>query len=209
MKKLLLVSLVLILDLLSSHPAEAQKLATVHKIGFLGVSGGPAGAHEVFRRSLRELGHQEGHNIVIEYRSDEGRPRLVELATELIRQKVDVIVASGGPAARAANDVTKTIPIVFTTSGDPIESGFANSLARPGVNMTGMTWLSFELVANGSNCLSMPCLPYRGWPFCQIRSIQVSNGNYVRRRAPLGSWELALTTTGLESLLTLTPPTLQ
>jgi putative ABC transport system substrate-binding protein len=146
MKKLLLVSLVLILDLLSSHPAEAQKLATVHKIGFLGVSGGPAGAHEVFRRSLRELGHQEGHNIVIEYRSDEGRPRLVELATELIRQKVDVIVASGGPAARAANDVTKTIPIVFTTSGDPIESGFANSLARPGVNMTGMTWLSFELV---------------------------------------------------------------
>jgi putative tryptophan/tyrosine transport system substrate-binding protein len=92
------------------------------------------------------LGYAEGHNIVIEYRSAEGRPRLLELANELVREKVEVIVASGGPAARSAKDAAKTIPIVFATSGDPVESGFVDSIARPGENMTGMSWLSFELV---------------------------------------------------------------
>jgi putative tryptophan/tyrosine transport system substrate-binding protein len=121
MKKLPLVLLVLTLVLLPSHPAEAQKLSTVHKIGFLGVSRNPTGGAEALRRSLREIGYGEGRNIVIEYRSGEGRPRLAELATELIREKVDVIVASGGPAARSAKDATNTIPIVFTTSGDPID----------------------------------------------------------------------------------------
>ena len=126
--------------------AEAQKPPTVRKIGFLGAPGGPGGAHEVFRQSLLELGYAEGRNIVIEHRSAEGRPRLVELANELVREKVEVIVASGGPAARSAKEATKSIPIVFTTSGDPVEHGFVDSIARPGGNMTGMSWLSFELV---------------------------------------------------------------
>jgi putative ABC transport system substrate-binding protein len=103
-------------------------------------------SYEVFRQSLRELGYAEGHNIVIEYRTAEGRPRLLELANELVREKVEVIVAAGGPAARSAKDATKMIPIVFTTSGDPVELGYVDSLARPGRNMTGLTWLSFELV---------------------------------------------------------------
>jgi len=141
-----IVSLFATVVLFSSHPAEAQKPPTVRKIGFLASAGGPSGAHEVFRRSLRELGYAEGHNIVIEYRSAEGRPRLLELANELVREKVEVIVANGGPAARSAKDATKTMPIVFATSGEPVETGFVDSIARPGGNMTGMSWLSFELV---------------------------------------------------------------
>ena len=146
MKRMPIVSLFATLVLLSSHPAEAQKPPTFRKIGFLASGGGPAGAPEVFRRSLREFGYAEGHNIVIEYRSAEGRPRLLELAKELVQEKVEVIVASGGPAARSAKDATKTISIVFATSGEPVESGFVDSIARPGGNMTGMSWLSFELV---------------------------------------------------------------
>ena len=146
MKRMPIVSLFATVVLFSSHPAEAQKPPTVRKIGFLASAGGPSGAHEVFRRSLRELGYAEGHNIVIEYRSAEGRPRLLELANELVREKVEVIVASGGPAARSAKDATKTMPIVFATSGEPVETGFVDSIARPGGNMTGMSWLSFELV---------------------------------------------------------------
>ena len=146
MKRMPIVSLFATLVLFSFHLAEAQKPPTVRKIGFLASAGGPAGAHEVLWRSLRELGYAEGHNIVIEHRSAEGRPRLLELANELVREKVEVIVANGGPAARSAKDATKTIPIVFATSGEPVESGFVDSIARPGGNMTGMSWLSFELV---------------------------------------------------------------
>jgi putative ABC transport system substrate-binding protein len=133
--------------LTSVQLAEAQKAPTVRKIGFLGsAASGLILSYEVFRQSLRELGYAEGHNIAIEYRTAEGRPRLLELANELVREKVEVIVAAGGPAARSAKDATKTIPIVFTVSGDPVESGYVDSLARPGGNMTGMSWLSFELV---------------------------------------------------------------
>jgi putative ABC transport system substrate-binding protein len=129
-----------------SHLAKAQNSQTVRKIGFLSVAGSPAGALALFRQSLAELGYAEGHNAVIEFRSAESRTRLLELANELLREKVDLIVASGGPAARSAQDATKTIPIIFATSGEPVEGGFVDSLARPGGNMTGMSWLSFELV---------------------------------------------------------------
>jgi putative ABC transport system substrate-binding protein len=130
----------------SVERAETQKSPAVRKIGLLSWSGSPSGANEVFRRSLGELGYAEGHNIVIEHRSAEGRPRLLELANELVREKVEVIVAGGGPAARSAKDATKTIPIVFVTSGGPVEGGFVDSIARPGGNMTGMSWMSFEIV---------------------------------------------------------------
>jgi putative tryptophan/tyrosine transport system substrate-binding protein len=132
MKRMPIVSLFATLVLFSSHPAEAQRPPTVRKIGFLASSAsGPISSfYEVLRQSLRELGYAEGHNIVIGYRSAEGRPRLLELANELVREKVEVIVAGGGPAARSAKDATKIIPIVFTTSGDPVESGYVDSLAR-------------------------------------------------------------------------------
>ena len=126
-------------------PAEAQQPAKVRKIGFLNQTGAPAAFVEAFRQGIRELGYIEGQNIVIEYRSAERGTQLTELATELVQEKVEVIVAAG-PGAPAAKKATETIPIVFTFSGDPIEAGFIDSLARPGRNMTGITWLAFELV---------------------------------------------------------------
>jgi putative tryptophan/tyrosine transport system substrate-binding protein len=147
MKRMPIVFLLAMFVLSLSHPVEAQKPPTIRKIGFLGsAASGLILSYEVFRQSLRELGYAEGHNIAIEYRTAEGRRRLLELANELVREKVEVIVAAGGPAARSAKEATKTIPIVFTVSGEPVEAGFVDSLARPGGNMTGMSWLSFELV---------------------------------------------------------------
>src|SRR5262245_15236247 len=147
MKRLPIVCLLATVMLLSAHLAEAQKPPTIRKIGFLAsLESGIISGYEVFRQSLRELGYAEGHTIIIEYRSAEGRPRLLELANELVRGKVEVIVASGGPATRSAQDATKTIPIVFAASGEPVEAGFVDTIARPGGNLTGMSWLSFELV---------------------------------------------------------------
>src|SRR5512132_1080869 len=104
-----------ILMLFSLGSSDAQKSPAIRKIGFLGASRGPGDAYEVFRRSLEELGYADGRNIVIELRGADSRPRLLELANELIREKVELIVASGGPATRSAKDATNTIPIVFTT----------------------------------------------------------------------------------------------
>jgi len=146
MKELFIVSLIATLVLLSPLVAEAQNSPSVRKIGFLGVTEGPGDALHVLQRSLAELGYVKRQNIVIEVRAADTRPKLLELANELIREKVEVIVASGGPATRSAQDATKTIPIVFATSGEPVEAGFVASLARPGGNMTGMSWLAFELV---------------------------------------------------------------
>jgi putative ABC transport system substrate-binding protein len=102
---------------------------------------------EAIRLALRELGYIEGQNIVIEYRYAEGkRDRLPELAVELVRLKVDIIVTGGGRLLRAAMNATKTIPIVMTGGGaDPVETGLVESLARPGGNVTGVTNLGGEL----------------------------------------------------------------
>ena len=92
-----------------------------------------------FRQGLRELGYVEGQNVVIEYRSADGRPeRFPDLATELVRLKVDVIVTRGTSAALGAKHVTDTIPIVMASSGDPVFAGLVTSLARPGANVTGL-----------------------------------------------------------------------
>ena len=91
---------------------------------------------------MRELGYIEGQNIIIESRSAKLETQLIPLANELVQQKVEVIVTSG-PAARLAKKASETIPIVFNLSGDPVEPGFIDSLARPGRNMTGISQLSF------------------------------------------------------------------
>jgi len=146
MNKKIVLLVVAAAVLTSGHMAEAQKPTKVRRVGFLTATGaGQQNFYEVFRKGLRELGYTEGHNIVIEYRSAESRTRLAELATELVQWKADVIVAAGG-AAGPAKMATDTIPIVFLFSGDPIEAGLVVSLARPGGNMTGITWLAFELV---------------------------------------------------------------
>jgi putative ABC transport system substrate-binding protein len=101
---------------------------------------------ELFRKGLRDFGYVEGKSIAIEYRYAEGKAeRLAELAAELVRLKVDCIITAGGQPTAAAQQATKTIPIVMAVSGDPVASGFVASLARPGGNITGLTILSPEL----------------------------------------------------------------
>src|SRR5262249_20185968 len=101
---------------------------------------------DAFRQGLRERGYVEGQNIAIEYRAADGRiERFPELATELVRLNPDLIVAGNPPAARAAKEATTTIPIVVPVMGDPVGDGLVASLARPGGNITGMTFLGPEL----------------------------------------------------------------
>ncbi len=101
---------------------------------------------EAFRQGLRELGYVEGENIVIEWRSAEGKlDRLPDLAAELVQLKVDIIVSAGPAATRPLKEATKTIPIVMAQDSDPVGTGFVASLARPGGNITGLSTLAPEL----------------------------------------------------------------
>jgi len=132
--------------------ADAQQPAKVPRIGML-LNLSPEHPEgrplvDVFRQALRELGYVEGRNIVIEYRWAEGRiERFPALAAELVRLKVDLIVAVNTPAARAAKQATTTIPIVVPAMQDPVKDGLVASLGRPGGNVTGVTFLGPELVA--------------------------------------------------------------
>ena len=130
--------------------ADAQQPKKVPRLGYLSpvdpATDSPRA--EGIRLALRELGYIEGQNIAIEYRYAEGRPdREPGLAAELVRLKVDIIVAAAGdPTIQAAKDATKTIPIVMTGQGsDPVRAGHVESLARPGGNITGLTSLNREL----------------------------------------------------------------
>ena len=125
---------------------EAQQTTRIPRIGFLGTSSASflSARIEIFRQGLSELGYVEGKNIDIEYRFADGKDdRLPELAAELVRLKVDTIVCT--PGGLAAKNATKTIPIVFVGSGDPVGTGLVASLARPGGNLTGLTILNPEL----------------------------------------------------------------
>ena len=129
-------------------PAQAQQPTKIPRIGYLiGLS--PAGFAvrlDAFRQGLRELGYVEGKNIVIEWRSSEGKTdRLPGLAAELVRLKVDVIVSTGPPGTRATKEATSTIPIVMSNDNDPVGNGFVASLARPGGNITGLATLYPEI----------------------------------------------------------------
>ncbi len=135
--------------LMAPLAADAQPLANIPRIGWLGGTSpavNPA-VLEAFRHGLREHGWVEGQNLVIEYRWAEGRfERLPDLAAELVRLPVDVIVpVASDPAIRAAQQATSTIPIVMAVSSDPVGSGFVASLARPGGNITGVSGLVPEV----------------------------------------------------------------
>jgi putative tryptophan/tyrosine transport system substrate-binding protein len=128
--------------------AEAQQAGKIFRIGFLdnSTASGSAGLLEVFQQELRKLGWIEGKNITIEYRfADQKNERLPELAADLVRLKVDLIVTSGGPTPFAAKGATTTIPIVMTTSTNPVGEGLVASLARPGGNVTGFAGIASEL----------------------------------------------------------------
>ena len=128
--------------------AEAQQAGQAARIGYLAANL-TVSPHmtEAFRQGLRDLGYVDGRSVVIEYRDAEGKyDRLPARAAELVALKVDVIVAADTPAALAAKQATRTLPIVFIGAGDPVTIGLVTSLARPGGNVTGLSLLAPELV---------------------------------------------------------------
>ena len=146
-KKIAVLTLCAMLFALCSA-AEAQQTGKIFRIGFLDPSNasGSAGLVEVFLQELGKLGWIEGKNFIIEYRFGEQKPeRVPELAADLVRLKVDLIVVSGITAALAAKKATTTIPIVMTSVVDPVGAGLVASLARPGGNVTGFSGLGVEL----------------------------------------------------------------
>jgi putative ABC transport system substrate-binding protein len=129
--------------LAAPRAVEAQSAGNVYRVGYLSATSKTSspGILEAFRQGLRELGWVEGQNIVVEYRWAEGRlDRLPDLAAELVRLRVDVIVASPTPGALAAKSATRTIPIVAVSLTHPVELGLVASLARPGGNVTGLSY---------------------------------------------------------------------
>jgi len=148
-----LIAVLILLPALLAAPlaADAQQAGKVPRIGFLGVTS-PSDRPlllDAFRQRLRELGWVEGQNIVIDYRYAEGRVgRLPDLAAELVRLKVDLIVSFGTQGVTAAKNATETIPIVMIAVRDPVGTGLIESLARPGGNVTGMSgYAGLETVA--------------------------------------------------------------
>jgi putative tryptophan/tyrosine transport system substrate-binding protein len=129
-------------------PAEAQQTKKIPRIGYLSLQSSSSGRNldDPFRQGLTALGYVEGKNVIIEYRWAEGNfDRLTELAAELVRLKVDVIVARGTRSVRAAKQATSTIPIVVPIVADPVGDGLVASLAHPGGNVTGLTPMTPDL----------------------------------------------------------------
>ena len=147
-----LIGLAVILGLsltLALFPAQAQEAGEIRRIGFLSHLSSPPTAlrYQAFQKGLRDLGWVEGKNITIEYRFAEGkRERLPDLAAELLRHKVEIVVVEGGEAASVVQQMSKTIPIVMAESTAPVERGLVQSLARPGGNITGLSLNPLELI---------------------------------------------------------------
>ncbi|MEO5844095.1 MAG: ABC transporter substrate-binding protein, partial [Caldimonas sp.] len=135
--------------------AVAQSVGKIKRIGYLASGSRTFGLHESFQQGLRELGWVAGQNIEIEYRFADGRfERLPELVAELVRLKVDVIVAQPTTAAQAAKNATSTLPIVMINVGDPVGIGLVDSLARPGGNVTGPAFgVGLESIPKGLELL--------------------------------------------------------
>jgi len=142
------ICLLLTVFLLTAFHAQAQQAKKVARIGYMSALSPIAESTRIesLKQGLHELGYYEGKNIVFEWRFGEGKPdRLSELASELVRLKVDVIVTAGSTSARAAKEATSTIPVVMVQVIDPVGSGLVASLARPGGNVTGLSTLSPEI----------------------------------------------------------------
>src|SRR5262252_1800793 len=152
--------------MVASLAAEGQQAGRVSRIAYLGTRTPSDFGLISFRQALRELGWVEGQNLAIEYRFAEGRlDRLPELAAELARLKVDVFVAHSTPGAKAAKRATETIPIVMISVGDPVGLELIANLARPGGNLTGLSYSAFGLeiigktigAIQGSHPQDSPC----------------------------------------------------
>ena len=129
-------------------PANSQQPKKLPQIGFLTLRSAPSDQDEAFKQALRDLGWIEGQNFTIEWRGAAGKTeKLAELAADLVRRKVDVIVASATPSVQAAKNATNTIPIVMSSAADPVGVGLVASLARPGGNITGLSNQAADLAA--------------------------------------------------------------
>jgi putative tryptophan/tyrosine transport system substrate-binding protein len=149
MNKKTLVSMFAVVILVFVHLAEAQQTGKIFRIGILdgSTASGSAVLLEAFRQEMSKLGWIEGKSITFEYRfAEQKNERLPELAADLVRLKVDLIVVASRPTALAAKSATASIPIVMTNVGDPVGAGLITSLARPGGNVTGFSSLSPELI---------------------------------------------------------------
>jgi putative tryptophan/tyrosine transport system substrate-binding protein len=151
MKEKVAVSVIITLVFFLFHLAEAQQPAKMPRIGLIYSSGtaqNPSPLFDAFRQGLQDLGYVEGKNILLEHRYGEGRlDRMPALLSDLVQDKVDVIVATNNVAISAAQKATKTIPIVIVTSVDPVASGYVKSFAQPGGNITGIASLSRDISA--------------------------------------------------------------
>jgi ABC-type uncharacterized transport system substrate-binding protein len=149
MKRAAVPSILVVILLAVAVAAEAQQPNKIPRIAYVLGSDAPNTPGpdvEAFRQGLRDLGYIEGKNILIEFRSAEGKPdRIPSLVAELVQLKVDILVLRSQPSIRAAKQLTKTIPIVIVTTQDPVATGFIDRLARPGANITGVTTLQREL----------------------------------------------------------------
>ena len=148
-----------------SLPVEGQQVNKVYRVGFLLTTAADSSEPQAVLRALRELGYVEGQNIFVEQSHK---------AAELVGLKVDVIVVFGSPAAQAAKKTTSTIPIVMTSSSNPVGTGLVASLARPGGNLTGLTSLSADLGGKRLEVLkeivpglSRVVVPHRAVQICQ------------------------------------------
>ena len=188
--------------------AEAQPAGKLYRIGVLEVVPVASNAANLsaFRQGLRELGYVEGQNFVIEYRSADGRAeRFPDLAIELIRLNVDVIVTRGTPAALASKHATRTIPIVMASSGDPVATGIAANLAHPEGNVTGLSAFAVEIQTKQLELLremvpqlaKITFLFNMGNPCCKL-----SGKRQSRRRV---RWDFSRSSSMCERLAILTP----
>jgi putative ABC transport system substrate-binding protein len=210
--------------------AAAQQPTKVHRIGRLSPGPPPSQSSpsmEAFRQGLRDLGYVEGQNLVIEWRWAEGRDeRLPDLAAELVRLQVEVIVVGGVAAIRAAQHATSTIPIVMAANYDPVGEGFVASLAHPGGNITGVSWLGAELPGKRLEILK-ETLPqstriavlgnptfaaYDTWLHSLTTAARALGLHLhvleLRRADELDSAFAALTNTGADALIVLSDPAL-
>jgi putative ABC transport system substrate-binding protein len=177
------LSMIVCVLVVTSAVTQAQQPAKMARVGILFIGGRDQPHLEAFKQGLRERGYTEGQNIVLDYRYAEGKQdRLSSLAAELVQLKVDVIVTTSGNSARAAAEATKTIPIVLTTGADPVKSGLAESLAKPGGNITGLSIIEEDLSGKRVEILKemfpkMTRLAFLWHPLAVSYSVATTSGN--------------------------------
>jgi len=164
--------------------ARAQKATKRYRVGVLG-----SASPKTFQQSLNEFGYVEGRDVVFEMRNSEGRPELFDsFASELVRLKVDVIVASNPNAVFSAKRATTTIPIVMMHTPDPVQLGLVASLARPGGNITGVTTLSADLSIKQLELSRRPSRKRRASRSCGILTIHGTRRPSRRSRIAVDRW---------------------